>query len=103
MTNYVVLEQTTPESTAEVMITEGKFEGFVYTYGVIKVNEDETGQGILSYNYELKSAPEDFVIVDEEAEQKEFEILIGDILVDIVMQQTENDIVHRNSDTEQSS
>lgn len=103
MIKYTVLDQTTSDTNADVMITEGKFEGFVYNYGVLKVSEDEEGQGILSYNYELKSAPEEYVMVDEEAEKKEFETLIGDILVDIIMQEMENDIVNRNSDSEQSS
>lgn len=103
MIKYTILEQATPDSTADIMIAEGKFEGFVYNYGTIRVNEDEHGQGVMSYEYELKSAPDGFVMQNEEAEKKEFETLIGDILVDIIEQQMENELGNRDIDPEQST
>ena len=80
--------------TARVMICEGKFDAFVYRYGAIKIpeleEEDEDGNGILQFDYDLESAPEDYIIEDnEDAEKTEFEQIVGDILVDIITKAVE--------------
>lgn len=82
MIKYTVLEQASETATADIRIDEGKFKDFVYNYGVVTFKDTE--EGILSYNYDLKQAPEDFKTDNEEADKKEFETLIGDILVEII-------------------
>lgn len=86
---YQILEVPDQEEggTAKVMISEGKFDGFVYRYGAIKFLEDEDDdQATLQFDYDLESAPEDYIVEqeNEDAEKDEFEQLVGDILVDII-------------------
>lgn len=100
---YKVLEQKDEDSTATILITEGKFEGFAYNYGVVKVREDEeTDQAFLSYDYNLLEAPESYEIVDEFKDKEEFEQLIGDILVDVIATSIEMKDADRNEDSNQS-
>ena len=74
------------EETALVRITAGKFNDFVYQYKRVSVGdfEEENSEVKLSFEYELKSAPESYVYEDEEADKKEFEHTIGDVLFDII-------------------
>ena len=86
---YEILDVPDQEQggTARVMICDGKFEAFVYRYGAIKIGEEEDrdGNGVLEFDYDLETAPEDYLVEDnEDTEKAEFENLIGDILVDII-------------------
>ena len=90
---YEILDVPDQEDggTARVMICEGKYESFVYRYGAIKLaEEDEDGNGILQFDYDLESAPEDYVVEgNEDAQKAEFEHIVGDILVDIITKAVE--------------
>ena len=82
---YVYLEHGDKEALCPIMITEGAFEGFVYQYGVVKVEEigeDESAK--LSFDYQLIEVPFDYEVGDEEEEKVQFETVIGDILADII-------------------
>jgi hypothetical protein len=83
---YEVLDSPDQEDggTARVMICEGPFEAFVYRYGAIKFLEEDDDPATLQFDYDLESAPEDYISVDEEKEKVDFETLVGDILVDII-------------------
>lgn len=103
---YQVDPQTSETGTAPIRILEGKFVDFVYRYGEIKVGttENENGDLPLIYDYVLLEAPESFETKDEDADHKEFEQVIGDVLYDIIVNESGrigND--NRNNDTEQSS
>lgn len=75
--------------TSLVMIQEGYFEGFTYHYGVVSFQEDDDADpeenGVLSYDYVLVEVPEEYEVTDEAKEQVDFENLIGEILVDIII------------------
>ena len=97
---YEVLEQPDEKNTAHVMICDGKYEAFVYKYGVVKMEEISEDDGAaLSFEYELIEAPEDYQIENEDAEKMEFETLIGDILVDIVTKAANEEDGHRLDDS----
>ena len=103
---YQVNSQTNEKDTAPIRILEGKFVDFVYRYGAIKVGttENEDGNLPLVFDYVLLEAPESFQTKDEEADHKEFEQVIGDVLYDIIVNETGrigND--DRNNNIEQSS
>jgi len=103
---YQVNNQRADKETAPIQILEGKFVDFVYRYGTIKVGEEQDQEGNLPliFDYVLLEAPESFETKDEDADKKEFEQVVGDILYDIVANQDGrlgND--NRNDDTKQSS
>lgn len=83
---YEVLFNT-DNDTAPVRVLEGTFKDFVYKYGAIQVGEFENDPSDvpLKYEYTLLEAPEGYEVDDEEAEQVQFEQLIGDILYDIIV------------------
>lgn len=82
---YVYLEHGDKEALCPIMITEGAFEGFVYQYGVVKVEEiDEDESAKLSFDYQLIEVPFDYEVGDEDEEKVQFETVIGDILADII-------------------
>lgn len=83
---YEVLFNT-DNDTAPVRVLEGTFKDFVYKYGAIQVGEfDKDDSDVpLKYEYTLLEAPESYEVDDEEAEQDQFEQLIGDILYDIIV------------------
>lgn len=83
---YEVLFNT-DNDTAPVRVLEGTFKDFVYKYGAIQVGEfDKDDSDVpLKYEYTLLEAPESYEVDDEEAEQVQFEQLIGDILYDIIV------------------
>lgn len=72
--------------TCPIMITEGKFEGIVYRYGKISLNEIENGDLNIVMDIEMITAPENF-----DQQNKEFTNYIGEIFVDIVENQAEVD------------
>ena len=84
---YEIIFDEKNHYTAPVRILEGTFKDFVYKYGTIQVGDfnDEDSDIPLKYDYELIEAPESYVVDDEEAEQLQFEQLIGDILYDIIV------------------
>lgn len=105
--NYQIHDQKTENGTASIAVTDGKFKGFVYRYGVIKIGEEEDSEGNLPlyFEYTLEEAPSTYQPVDEEAEKIEFEQIVGNILYDIMVNQAGKVgvNVNRNNDSEQSS
>lgn len=80
MTKYVVLEAKDKDGLCPIMITEGPFESYVYTYDVVRMSDD----GVLSFNYEILEGSDDY---DTEL----FKQTIGDILVSMVMESVDDD------------
>ena len=73
-------------------ISEGKFKVVVYKYNKFGVNPDPNPDDTLTYKfeYDILEIPEEIVnkkYADEEG--KEFETLIGDILIEILQEKIE--------------
>lgn len=99
---YVILDSPEDVDTSRVMIEEGPFESFVYSYGVVSIGEVGDNDGAtLKFDYTLLQAPTDYDVSDEQRAQIDFETLIGDILVDIIANKegtTEENLNDRESD-----
>ena len=73
-------------------IKEGKFQDVIYKYNKFGVNENPNDDGTLTYKfeYDILEIPEEIVnkqYADEEG--KEFESLIGDILIEVLQENIE--------------
>lgn len=73
-------------------ILEGKFQDVIYKYNKFGVNESPNDDGTLTYKfeYDILEIPEEIVnkqYADEEG--KEFETLIGDILIEVLQENIE--------------
>ena len=74
---------------ASLCIRGGKFDGVIYKYGKVSVSEEENEDGTLSFQFEYDII--DNVGILREDFDEEFFTLIGDILVDIIDEQIEED------------
>ena len=74
---------------ASLCIRGGKFDGVIYKYGKVSVSEEENEDGTLSFQFEYDII--DNVGILREEFNEDFFILIGDILVDIIDEQIEED------------
>ncbi len=73
-------------------LKQGKFQDVIYKYNTFGVNEKPNEDGTLTYKfeYDILEIPEEIVskqYADEEG--KEFETLIGDILIEILQEKIE--------------
>jgi len=73
-------------------ITEGKFQDVIYKYNKFGVNDKPNDDGTLTYKfeYDILEIPEEIVnkqYADEEG--REFETLIGDILIEVLQENIE--------------
>lgn len=85
-----------------VKILEGEYSGVVYQYDVIKVEEvtEDNGEAVGVLNFSTITIENPYT--DEKLKQKEFEIIIGEILTELIKQWAENkDAQDGNSDTEE--
>jgi hypothetical protein len=83
---YTYTEFNSEANTTCIAITEGMFKDVVYFYKRIQVGEGlNQGEAPLTFEYAIKSVPE---TIDPKKltieDHKEFETLIGDILVKII-------------------
>ena len=87
MTNKYEVMFSAEQETARIRILEGKFADFIYLYKNVRLGDvaSEDDEVQLSFTYELQVAPESYEYEDEEADKKEFEHTIGDILYDIIV------------------
>ena len=76
---------------ASVCIKGGKFDGVIYKYGKVSIPEEENKNedGTLSFQFEYDII--DNVGISREDFDEEFFTLNGDILVDIIDEQIEED------------
>ena len=74
---------------ASLCIRGGKFDGVIYKYGKVSVSEKENEDGTLSFQFEYDII--DNVGILREDFNEDFFRLIGDILVDIINEQIEED------------
>ena len=74
---------------ASLCIRGGKFDGVIYKYGKVSVSEEENEDGTLPFQFEYDII--DNVGILREDFNEDFFRLIGDILVDIINEQIEED------------
>ena len=81
------------EDWASIMIKDGKFKDVIYNYGKVSIPEEDklNDDGTLPFRFEYNII--DNVGVPREEFGEEFFTLIGDILVDIIHDQSEEDYV----------
>ena len=87
------------EKQASLRISEGKFEGVVYSYGkiVLPVEQEINGKGDLPFKFEYSIL--DNANIDRKEFGKDFFKIIGDILVDIIDEQLqEKNLEYRSDD-----
>ena len=90
--NYTFVSQE-DEDFASIMIKDGKFKDVIYNYGKVSIpKEDNLNEdGTLPFRFEYTII--DNVGIPRDNFGEDFFILIGDILVDIIDEQSEEDDV----------
>ena len=81
------------EDFASIMIKDGKFKDVIYNYGKVSIPEEDNlnEDGTLPFSFEYTII--DNVGIPRENFGEDFFTLIGDILVDIINEQSEkNDV-----------
>ena len=86
------------DKQASLRISEGKFEGVVYSYGkvVLPVEQEMNGKGDLPFKFEYSIL--DNANIDREEFGEDFFKIIGDILVDIIDEQLQEENLEYRSD-----
>ena len=81
------------EDFASIMIKDGKFKDVIYNYGKVSIPEEDNlnEDGTLSFSFEYTII--DNIGTPRENFEEDFFTLIGDILVDIIDEQSEEDDV----------
>ena len=81
------------EDFASIMIKDGKFKDVIYNYGKVSIPEEDNlnEDGTLPFRFEYTII--DNVGIPREEFDEEFFTLIGDILVDIIKEQSEEDTI----------
>ena len=81
------------EDFTSIMIKDGKFEDVIYNYGKVSIPEEDNlnEDGTLPFRFEYTII--DNVGIPREEFDEEFFTLIGDILVDIIKEQSEEDAI----------
>ena len=79
------------EDFASIMIKDGKFKDVIYNYGKVSIPEEDNlnDDGTLPFSFEYTII--DNVGIPRENFGEDFFTLIGDILVDIIDEQPEED------------
>ena len=84
------------DNWASICIQGGKFDGVIYNYGKVSVSEKENQDGTLPFKFDYSII--DNIGISREDFGEEFFVLIGDILVDIIDEQIEEDNLEYKSD-----
>ena len=86
------------EDFASIMIKDGKFKDVIYNYGKVSIPEEDNlnEDGTLPFRFEYSII--DNIGISREDFGEEFFVLIGDILVDIIDEQIEEDNLEYKSD-----
>ena len=90
--NYTFVSQEDEDFTS-IMIKDGKFKDVIYNYGKVSIpKEDNLNEdGTLPFRFEYTIV--DNVGIPREEFDEEFFTFIGDILVDIISDQSEEDSI----------
>jgi hypothetical protein len=102
----IVVMESKSTGLQAIKLTEGAFEGIVYTYGKVEFGEDDQNDKVsIKFEYEILDYADKGL-----TDKKPFEQYIGDILVELIHQGiANNDLVYtggvdenRTKDSEQS-
>ena len=86
------------EDFASIMIKDGKFKDVIYNYGKVSIPEEDNlnEDGTLPFRFEYTIV--DNVGIPREEFNEEFFTFIGDILVDIISDQSKEDDIKYATD-----
>ena len=90
MNKYKIIfdDEYKDEDTAKIRILDGKYKDLVYHYNYVSFNEESVN---LQFEYDIDETPEGLEVDKLKSEdRKEFETVLGDILVDIVESKNDN-------------
>jgi len=89
---YMFVSQENKDFSS-IMIKDGKFKDVIYNYGKVSIPEEDNlnEDGTLPFRFEYTII--DNVGIPRENFGEDFFILIGDILVDIIHEQSEEDTI----------
>ena len=95
--NYTFVSQE-DEDFASIMIKDGKFKDVIYNYGKVSIPEEDNlnEDGTLPFRFEYTII--DNVGIPREEFGEEFFTFIGDILVDIISDQSKEDDIKYATD-----
>jgi len=101
MLKYEVLyDEYKNEDLARVLLTDEKWNGIIYHYQTVKFLDGDEDDAVMQFEYDVVEAPPDFNVETLTPEdQKEFETMLGDILIEIIREALESE--NRTNDTEQ--
>ena len=77
------------DNWASICLTGGRYSGIIYQYGKVSVATEEKAEGNLTLRFDYNIV-DDYGISEEELHD-DFRDLLGDILVDIMDDQLEED------------
>ena len=77
------------DNWASICLTGGRYSGIIYQYGKVSVATEENAEGNLTLRFDYNIV-DDYGIPEEELHD-DFRDLLGDILVDIMDDQLEED------------
>ena len=83
------------DNWTSVCLEGGNFDGVIYKYGKVSIGEEEDGKGNLPFRFEYNII--DNVGIPREEFGEEFFTLIGDILVEIIDEQLEEENLEYSS------
>ena len=84
-----------------VEITEGKYEGVIYTYGEVQfLPVEEDTPPTINFTRAVRKCPED--MKDTISDDKEFNQIMGDILIEMLQEQGENAVELLKDENKQS-
>ncbi len=96
---FVIIEKQYGEGdTAEIEIKRGPFQGFIFQYLQVKINVEDEDNEEVRVQFEYHIIEQSFILSTQQ--KVEFETLLGDIIVFIVINKTvEEDTETNNSRT----
>ena len=93
-TKYVFVQREVDDFSC-IKITDGPYEGVIYTYGQVKFAEKEVaGQLPLKFTYNVQRN-----INDVDTESEDFRNAIGDILIEVMEKQLKEGKLNINEQT----
>ena len=85
----VLYDDYEDEKCVRIRLTDSKWDGIIYHYETVSFREEDE-EAVLKFDYEIDSAPEDFDVDNlTPNDQADFESYIGDILVSLIEEKTD--------------
>tara|TARA_B100001564_G_scaffold216381_1_gene182201 strand:+ start:231 stop:551 length:321 start_codon:yes stop_codon:yes gene_type:complete len=88
---------------ASILITKGKYTGIIYQYGRVSVAEEENEDGNLPLSFDYNVIDFNGHEFQDLIESKEFKNTLGDILVEILDEQLDQDNLEYSAATSDTS